>query len=91
MEQLKLEKEIEDAKVSLSAQPDFNLLDAFQMLDITAKGWLTVPELYDALQELGHHTHKQLVFMFIRHFDRDSDGKLLYSDFCDAFTPKATQ
>ena len=25
----------------------------------------------------------------MRRYDKDSDGKLLYSDFCDAFTPKA--
>ncbi|TNV81918.1 hypothetical protein FGO68_gene16683 [Halteria grandinella] len=66
-------------------------MDAFHLLDANSKGWITSPELYDALQELGHHAHKELVFMFVRHFDRDNDGKLLYSDFCDAFSPKSNQ
>lgn len=59
------------------------------MLDSHSKGWITAPELYEALSELGHHAHKDLIYMFIRRFDRDNDGKILYSDFCDAFTPKS--
>ena len=61
------------------------------MLDSNSKGWITAPELYEALSELGHHAHKDLIYMFIRRFDRDNDGKILYSDFCDAFTPKSLQ
>ena len=49
MEQLKIEKEIEDLKMQLSAQSDFNLMDAFHMLDANSKGWITAPELYDSL------------------------------------------
>ena len=28
------------------------------------------------------------MYAFVRRYDIDSDGRLLYSDFCDAFTPK---
>ena len=48
-----MEKELEDAKVRLALQSDFNLMDAFQMLDRNAKGWVTAPELIDAISELG--------------------------------------
>ena len=58
------------------------------MLDDGAKGWVTAPELYDTLSHLSLFTHKDLTYMFVRRFDRDSDGRLLYSDFCDVFTPK---
>lgn len=32
--------------------------------------------------------HKDDVYNWTRRFDRDNDGKLLFSDFCEAFTPK---
>jgi Ca2+-binding EF-hand superfamily protein len=59
------------------------------MIDRTAKGWVTSPELTEALGDLGLYSHKEDVYLFLRRYDRDSDGRLLYSDFCDAFTPKA--
>lgn len=36
---------------------------------------------------MGEFYHKDDVYTFVRRFDRDSDGRLLFSDFCDAFTP----
>lgn len=44
----------------------------------------------DALNEFGCYPHKDDVYLFVRRFDADSDGRLLYSDFCEAFTPKET-
>jgi hypothetical protein len=32
-EQLNIEKELEEARIKLAAQPDFNLLDAYRMID----------------------------------------------------------
>jgi Ca2+-binding EF-hand superfamily protein len=58
------------------------------MLDRGSKGWITSPELVDSLADLGMYAHKDNVYLFIRRYDKDSDGRLLYSDFCDAFTPK---
>ena len=88
-EQISLEKELEDAKIRLSSYPDFNLMDAFQMLDKEAKGWITAPELVDTLMDIGLYAHREDVYLFVRRYDRDSDGRFLYSDFCDAFTPKS--
>jgi Ca2+-binding EF-hand superfamily protein len=42
----------------------------------------------DALRNIGLVTSKQQVYTFLRTFDFDGDGWLLYSDFSDAFTPK---
>lgn len=64
-------------------------MDAFQTLDRSAKGWVTAPEIVDALAELGMYAHRDDVYLFVRRYDRDSDGRVHYSDFCDAFTPKA--
>lgn len=59
------------------------------MLDRTSKGWVSAPELTDSLSDLGSYVHRDDVYLFVRRYDKDSDGRLLYSDFCDAFTPKS--
>ncbi len=87
-EQIRHEKELEDAKIRLAAQPDFNLMDAYQMIDKHNKGWVTAADLTDALADYGLYPHKDDVYLFVRRYDRDSDGRVLYSDFCDAFCPK---
>lgn len=39
------DRELESAKVGLAQQADFNLMDAFQMIDLDSKGWVTAPQL----------------------------------------------
>lgn len=63
-------------------------MDAFQMVDKFNKGWITGPELTESLAEFGSYPHKSDLYLFVRHYDKDSDGRILYSDFCEAFTPK---
>ena len=43
------ERDLEGAKVHLTQCGDFNLMDAFQMLDTSNKGWLTAPDLQNVL------------------------------------------
>lgn len=59
------------------------------MIDRSGKGFVTGPEIIDALACYGVFPHKHDVYLFVRRYDRDSDGRLVYSDFCDAFTPIA--
>ena len=82
------EQEIEAAKQSLAEQGDFNLMDAFQMIDDRNLGWVSAPQLLAYLYELGVFAHKDDVYNFTRRFDRDNDSRLMYSDFCEAITPK---
>lgn len=86
-EYVKLELELDEAKSRLASQPDFNLMDAYQMVDKFSKGWVTAPEIIEALADLGAYPHKDDVYLFVRRYDRDGDGRILYSDFCDALTP----
>ena len=87
-EQISLERELEAYKIDLAAKPDFNLTDAFRMLDIEGKGWVTASEIKGGLEVLGLFADKQDVYLFLRRYDGDSDGRIRYSDFCEAFTPK---
>mmetsp|Transcript_6825 Transcript_6825/g.11514 ORF Transcript_6825/g.11514 Transcript_6825/m.11514 type:complete len:155 (+) Transcript_6825:1209-1673(+) len=82
------EKELEEAKHQLVEQADFNLIDAFQMIDDKSLGWVSAPQILTFLVENGVFAHKDDVYSFTRRFDRDNDSRLLYSDFCEAFTPK---
>lgn len=82
------EKELEEAKQRLAEQGDFNMMDAFQILDEKNLGWVSAPQILMFLFEAGVYVHKDDVYNFTRRFDRDNDSKLLYSDFCEAFTPK---
>ena len=59
------------------------------MIDKSKKGWITGLELIDSLSDLGSYANKDDVYLFVRRYDRDSDGRIQYSDFCKAFTPKS--
>ena len=48
-EQISLEKEIENAKISLAQRSDFNLFDAFRIFDVDAKGYINYSDLKDGL------------------------------------------
>lgn len=86
-EYIRLEVELDEAKMRLASQPDFNLMDAYQMIDKHSKGWVTAPEIIESLGELGAYPHRDDVYLFVRRYDKDGDGRILYSDFCDAFAP----
>jgi len=75
-------------KQLLVEKSDFNLMDAFQMIDSKSLGWVSAPQLLTFLVEHEQFVHKDDVYSFTRRFDRDNDSRLLYSDFCEAFTPK---
>lgn len=60
------------------------------MLDEKNLGWVSAPQLLKFLVESGVFAHKDDVYSFTRRYDRDNDSKLLYSDFCEAFTSKDT-
>lgn len=57
------------------------------MIDKFSKGWVTAPEMVESLSELGSYPHRDDVCLFVRRYDKNGDGRILYSDFCDAFTP----
>lgn len=68
-------------------RPDFNLLDGFRILDTDAKGTVSAGEIQIALNLLGIFPNKNELYLLIRKFDKDNDGRLRYSDFAEAFTP----
>ena len=81
------EKELEIQKINLSLREDFNLIDAFGMLDHSGKGHLNPHELHIALRDLEIPVTQDDCYLLFLRFNRDMDGSLKYSEFTDAFMP----
>ena len=87
-----LERELESTKVELSLKPDFNLLDAFKLIDSSGLGWVSIGELSSNLSQafnIDTLTLKGLESMqlFFDRYDTNQDQKLSLAEFCKAFTP----
>jgi len=85
---IQLEKELELIKQDLSLRPDFNLLDFFRTFDIEARGTISSNEFNEGLKKFGVYPTKEQLYLFLRRFDKDNDGKLRFSDFTEVFTCK---
>ncbi|CAI2383447.1 unnamed protein product [Moneuplotes crassus] len=95
-DQISFENNIERARIRLAYTSDFNLMDAFRIFDIDGQGTIQPSDLLKGLENLGIISNANLptildkdsVFLFMMRYDNDHDGRMKYSDFCDAFTPK---
>ena len=86
-----LDKDIEVAKQDLALRPDFNLLDFFRVFDMDAKGAVGYLDIEDGFKKFGIFPNRDELYLWLRRYDRDSDGKLRFSDFIEAFTPKQNE
>jgi len=83
-----IDKELETAKQDLALRPDFNLLDFFRTFDTHARGFISLAEIEDGLAKFGVNPIREELYLWLRKHDRDNDGKLKFSEFAEAFTPK---
>jgi Ca2+-binding EF-hand superfamily protein len=72
------EAQIEEYRKKLAEAGDFNLIDAFSMLDQKNLGWLSTLQLFDFLGESGIYIHKDDLYNFFRRYDHDHDARLSY-------------
>jgi hypothetical protein len=80
-------RELEVGKIQLAEKNDFNLIDAFRMFDEPGNGWITNQQIVEGLNSINCMVTPSDVSNFMKVFDKDSDGRLKYSEFCDAFLP----
>lgn len=66
---------------------DFNLFDAFKIFDVKQLGYITLSDIKITLADLGLLATYDEVELFLKRYDKDRDGKLRFSEFCDAFIP----
>jgi Ca2+-binding EF-hand superfamily protein len=87
-EQISLDRDLESTKEALALKSDFNLLDAFRIFDRYDNGSVNLYDIEDTLRLLGVFGTREEQRLFLKKFDKNGDGRLRYSEFCDAFTPK---
>ncbi len=85
------ERDLDEAKVRLIQQPDFNLVDCFKLFEFSGRGWANIDDFKAGLSSLGVFPALADLELAFRRFDTDKDGVLRYSEFCDMFTPKSPE
>jgi Ca2+-binding EF-hand superfamily protein len=75
-EVINLEREVEFAKQDLALRNDFNPFDAFRYFDKKGKTFISVAEMEEGFSEIGIYPNKEDLYLFIRRFDKQGDGKL---------------
>jgi len=89
-EQISLEKDLEQAKLRLVDRYDFNLFDAFRIFDVDSRGAVNHFDLKYGLSDIGVFCTQEELDLFISRYDTNKDGRLRFSEFCEAFTPTDT-
>jgi Ca2+-binding EF-hand superfamily protein len=84
------EQELENAKVSLSRERDFNLRDAFDIFDTNRSGRISSAELYSGLNAIGVYASYDEVDLFITRYDGSGDRRLDAREFEAAFLANDT-
>ena len=59
------------------------------MVDRDSNGWVTNSELTDTLSLFGMYVPKDDIYLFVKRYDTNQDGRLRFSEFGDAFVPKS--
>lgn len=78
---------MENAKISLIQKPDFNVFDAFRIFDIDSRGWISHSDLKLGLNEIGVYPSNEELDLYFKRYDKDVDGRIKFSEFCDSFSP----
>ena len=78
-----LEREIESSKIELALKSDFNIIDAFKMLDIRGAGAISQEDMKMGLcHNLNFSSFdSDDIYMLFRRFDAQNVGHLTYQDF----------
>ncbi|OMJ82990.1 hypothetical protein SteCoe_16204 [Stentor coeruleus] len=91
MQQILLEKEIEEKRKSLALRLDFTIGKLFALIDKHNNKNISIKDLEESLNDLGIIPELNQCYLLFRQYDRDNDNFLSYWDFFDIFTPKTTE
>ena len=84
---MEVESKIEDAKISLAINPDFNCEDAFRLFESNDKGFLSKEDLKNGLNLLGIFPTGKKLKLLMKRFDLQRNGYINYADFFDMVVP----
>ncbi len=84
---MNVESQIENAKINLALNPDFNCEDAFRLFECNGRGFLDQNDLKCGLNLIGVCPTDQEVRLLMKRFDLQNTGTLNYADFFDMVVP----
>lgn len=87
-EEIKISRDIERKKNELSLKHDFNLIDAFKMLDANDYGSISIGDFEDTFRHFAFNAPRDEIFLLIKHFSNLKNTRLTFADFSDIFSPK---
>ena len=87
-QQISLERDLNAAKKDAALCTDFNLLDCFQMFDISDLGYVNEFDLEDGLVGLGLRPRPDEITLLFKHYSALNNRRLTYSEFSKLLTPK---
>ena len=84
---MEIESRIEDAKISLAINPDFNCEDAFRLFESNDKGFLDKTDIKNGLNLLCIFPTNRELDLLMKRFDLQKNGYLNFADFFDMVVP----
>ena len=87
-QQISLERDLNASKKEVALCPDFNLLDCFQMFDVSDLGYINEFDLEDGLADLGLRPRPDEITLLFKHYSALNNRRLTYSEFSKLLTPK---
>ena len=84
---MQVESQIEDAKIILGKNPDFNCEDAFRLFESNEKGYLEKYDIKNGLNSIGVNPTEQELNILMKRFDLQKNNFINYADFFFFFVP----
>lgn len=84
-------KLLEEKRVNLALRYDFCLTEMFSMVDYGQSGYVSLADWQKFAYENSMALDSEDLCVIIDRYDRDRDGLLSFSEFCDLFLPNATE
>ena len=84
---MKVESQIEEAKITLGNNPDFNCEDAFRLFESNEKGYLDKNDIKNGLNSIGVNLSEQELNILMKRFDLQKNNFINYADFFDMVVP----
>ena len=82
-----VESQVEDAKISLAMNPDFNCEDAFKLFESNNKDYLDINDIKAGLNLIGLNPTEKHLNLLMKRFDLQKNGFINYADFFDVVVP----
>ena len=82
-----IESDIEDAKIDLASNQDFNCEDAFKLFESNDKGYLEKDDIKAGLNLIGITPSEKELNLLMKRYDLQKNGFINYADFFDMVVP----